>query len=98
MLILAGVGTLVAVALHFLSVRKPPAMILPTARFVAARDVRAVSRSTRPSDLLLLLLRVLALWCAAVALAGPRWTGGARYVGHVIVADALMRADSASVA
>ncbi|MEO7520234.1 MAG: BatA domain-containing protein, partial [Gemmatimonas sp.] len=80
MLLVAVLGSLVAIALHFLSVRRPPAMILPTARFVAPRDVRAVSRSARPSDLLLLLLRVLAMWCAAIALAGPRYTAGARVV------------------
>lgn len=97
-LLVGAVGTLAAIALHLLSVRRPPAMLLPTARFINPRDVRAVSRSTRPSDLLLLLLRVLALWCAAVALSGPRWTSGARTTGHVIVADASLRRDSARIA
>ena len=54
----AALGTLVLTALHFLSVRRPPVLLLPTARFVVARDVRAVSRSTRPTDLTLLFIRL----------------------------------------
>ena len=97
-LMMTAAATLLITALHFLSVRRPPVLLLPTARFVAARDVRAVSRNARPSDLLLLLLRLTALWCAGVAMAGPRWATRARTVGHVIVADASLRADSTGVA
>jgi hypothetical protein len=97
-LMMTAVATLVITALHFLSVRRPPVLLLPTARFVAARDVRAVSRNARPSDLLLLLLRLFALWCAGVAIAGPRWVAKAQGIGHVIVADMASRPDSATVA
>lgn len=90
----AAVGTVAITVLHFLSVRRPPIVMLPTARFVVARDIRAVSRSTRPTDVLLLLIRVLALWCAALAIAGPRWTPSTRALGHIIVADIAVRADS----
>ena len=96
-LVMTAVATLVITALHFLSVRRPPVLLLPTARFVVARDVRAVSRNARPSDLLLLLLRLFALWCAGVAMAGPRWVAEAQGIGHVIVADISARADSAGV-
>jgi hypothetical protein len=97
-LAMTAVATLVITALHFLSVRRPPVLLLPTARFIVARDVRAVSRNARPSDMMLLLLRLFALWCAGVAMAGPRWTTGAHRVGHVIVADVASRADSLAVA
>lgn len=59
------------VALHLLSTRRPPARPLPTARFVPASDARAVSRTSRPTDLLLLALRVLAVLLIAAAFAQP---------------------------
>lgn len=95
-----GVAALAAAAvtlLHFLSVRRPPTYVLPTARFVTARDARAVSRSARPSDLLLLLLRVLAVLAAGVALAGPRWSSSRESVAHIVVADPSWHGDSASM-
>ena len=92
----AAVGAaLLTVAAHFLSVRRPPTVLLPTARFIAARDVRAVSRSARPSDLALLAVRVIALLLAGAAIAEPRATSSNRSTAHVIVADATWRADSA---
>lgn len=67
-----GVATAVGVvALHLLSTQRPPARPLPTARFVPASDLRAVSRTSRPTDLLLLALRVLAVLLIAAAFAQP---------------------------
>ena len=63
-------AALAITALHFLSVRQPRVLLLPTARFVPERDARAVARQAKPSDLLLLLLRVIALLAAGAALAG----------------------------
>ena len=71
---LAALAALVVVGLHLLSVRRPPELLLPTARFVPTSDVRAVSRTRTPRDLLLLLLRVAALLAAGIALAEPRYT------------------------
>ena len=69
----AGVAAaLGVVALHLLSTRRPPAQPLPTARFVPETDLRAVSRSARPTDLLLLLLRALAVLAIGVAFARPQ--------------------------
>lgn len=59
------------VGLHLLSTRRPPARPLPTARFVPESDLRAVSRTSRPTDLLLLALRVLAVLLIAAAFAQP---------------------------
>lgn len=67
-----GVATAVGVvALHLLSTRRPPERPLPTARFVPESDLRAVSRTSRPTDLLLLALRVLAVLLIAAAFAQP---------------------------
>jgi hypothetical protein len=87
-----GVGVL-----HLLSVRNPPELLLPTARFLPDRDIRAVSRTRRPSDLSLLVVRVLLLLLAGFAAAGPRWTTGRSVRGVVIVADESLRGDSAAV-
>lgn len=83
----AAIAALITCALHFLSVRRPPTMVLPTMRFLPDRPVRAVSRSARPSDLLLLLLRVAVLMLAGVALAGVTWRGAQTTRGRVVVVD-----------
>ena len=82
----AGVAA-VAIALHFLARRRPRPMALPTARFVPTRTVRATSRSTRPSDLLLLLLRVLAVLLVGAAFARPVLSPERRPLARVVVLD-----------
>ena len=59
------------VLLHFLARRRPRPAVLPTARFVPDRPARWPSRAPRPTDLLLLALRVLAIVTIAAAFAGP---------------------------
>ena len=59
------------VALHFIVTRQPRAAILPTARFVPDLPANATARATRPSDLLLMLLRVLLVLAAGAGLAKP---------------------------
>ena len=59
------------VLLHFLARRRPRPAVLPTARFVPDRPARWPSRAPRPSDWLLLTLRVLAIVAVATAFAGP---------------------------
>ena len=83
----AAAGAVLTGVLHFLSVRRPRVLLLPTMRFLPDRSVRAVSRSARPSDLWLLLLRAGALLLAGVALAGVTWTGGVLTHGRVVVVD-----------
>ncbi len=71
-LMLVGIGAAIGVvALHLLTTRRPPALAFPTARFVPEGDVRAVARTSRPTDLLLLALRVLAVLAVAAAFAQP---------------------------
>ena len=78
-------AALVTGVLHFISVRHPPVLLLPTMRFLPEHPVRAVSRSTRPSDLLLLLLRVMAVLLMGAALSGLYWrTAGVKH-GRVVV-------------
>jgi len=83
-----GAAVLAALAtgvLHFISVRRPPVLLLPTMRFLPERSVRAVSRSARPSDLLLLLLRVMALLLTGAALSGLYWRASGVKHGRVVV-------------
>lgn len=93
----ALVAALAITALHFLSVRQPRVLLLPTARFVPERDARAVARQAKPSDLHLLLLRVIALLAAGAALAGTRCGAGGARRSSIVVIDAAQRADSAAL-
>jgi hypothetical protein len=71
MLFAGAAASLGIVLLHLLSTRRPPVVTLPTARFVPESDVRAVARASKPTDLLLLLLRVLAVLLIALGFAQP---------------------------
>ena len=75
------------VALHFIVTRQPRAGILPTARFVPDLPATATARATRPTDLLLLLLRVLLVLAAGVGLARPVLTPSRAADARVILAD-----------
>jgi hypothetical protein len=59
------------VALHFIVTRQPRSAILPTARFVPDTRATAVARAQRPSDMPLMLLRVLLVLAAGAGLAKP---------------------------
>ena len=75
------------VALHFLVIRQPRAAILPTARFVPDTRATTVARDARPSDLLLMLLRVLTVLAAGAALAKPVLTPSRGAEARVILVD-----------
>jgi hypothetical protein len=94
-LLAAGVAAMAIGALHLLSVRQPPTLLLPTARFVAGGDARAVARRPRPNDVLLLLLRWLALLAAGLALAGARCAPARDAELHLVAADERRMADTA---
>lgn len=64
-------AALAVVLLHFIVTRQPRAGILPTARFVPDLPAAATARARRPSDILLMLLRVLILLAAGAGLARP---------------------------
>ncbi|HEX6575178.1 MAG TPA: BatA domain-containing protein [Gemmatimonadaceae bacterium] len=75
------------VALHFIVTRQPRAGILPTARFVPDMPATATSKATRPSDLLLMLLRVLLVLAAGAGLAKPIFKPSRGAEARVILAD-----------
>jgi hypothetical protein len=75
------------VALHFLVTKQPRASILPTARFVPDSPATATARDARPSDLLLMLLRVIVVLAAGAALAKPVVKPSKRAEGRVFVVD-----------
>ena len=93
----ASLGALIVVGLHLLSVRRPAELLLPTARFLPERDVRAVSRTKRPSDLLLLLLRVASLLIAGFAAARPTWRPSTTWTVSLLVAAPGVERDSAAL-
>ena len=75
------------VALHFIVIRQPRAAILPTARFVPDTRATTVARDRRPSDLLLMLLRVLTVLAAGAGLAKPVLTPSRGAEARVILVD-----------
>lgn len=76
------------VALHFIVTRQPTAAVLPTARFVPNLPATATARATRPSDLLLMLLRVLLVLAVGAALARPIFKPSRDATARVILVDA----------
>jgi len=75
------------VALHFIVTRQPRASVLPTARFVPDSAATATVRDTRPSDWLLMLLRVLLVLAAGAALARPVIKPSRQVSGRVFLMD-----------
>jgi hypothetical protein len=83
---LAAVAAAVVVALHFIARSRPLAEPLPTARFVPERPIHARTRSLALTDLLLLLMRVVAVLLIGAAIAGPVFGKSGR-VARVILLD-----------
>jgi hypothetical protein len=75
------------VGLHFIVTRQPRAGILPTARFVPDTRATTVARASRPSDLSLMLLRVLLVLAAGLGLAKPVLTPSRGAEARVILVD-----------
>ena len=97
--LLAAAGAAAAVlALHFLARQRPRRAPLPTARFVPERPAHAPSRSSRPTDLLLLAMRALAVLLVGVAFARPQWEPSRREVTRVVVLDLSRAVRSAAEA
>ena len=68
---IAVAASIATVLWHLISTQRPERALLPTARFVPAGEAQAISRTVRPTDLLLLALRLLALLLLGAAFAGP---------------------------
>ena len=75
------------VLLHFIVTKQPRSSVFPTARFVPELPAKATSRAARPSDLLLMLLRVLVVIAAGAGLARPVVQPSRATLGRVILAD-----------
>src|SRR5688572_12486696 len=75
------------VLLHFLARRRPRPALLPTARFVPDRPARWPSPAPRPTDWLLLALRVLAIVVVAAAFAGPMREPAREITSRVVLVD-----------
>lgn len=75
------------VALHFIVTRQPHSAILPTARFVPDTRATTVARAPRPSDLLVMFLRVLLVLAAGAGLAKPVFTARRGAEARVILVD-----------
>jgi len=87
--LLAGVlFAAMPIALHLLTRRPPEREPLPTAQFLT-RDARTLLRlRRRPTDLLLLFVRVLFALTLAAACAGLTWTGQRSGAARVVLLDA----------
>ena len=85
---LAGaLAALAVVVLHFLARQRPRAAPFPTARFVPERTARAPSRALQPTDLLLLLLRALAVLLLGAAFARPALEGARQGTRRIVLVD-----------
>jgi len=95
--LLAGaLAALVPLALHLIRRRPPTRSPLPTARFLT-EDARSSIRVSRPTDRLLMALRMLLLLLAGAALARPSWVSAPRGTREVVLLDrsAAMRESDA---
>ncbi len=77
----------VVVLLHFLARRRQRPAMLPTARFVPDRPARWPSPAPRPTDWLLLALRVLAIMAVAAAFAGPLRQPDRAVTSRIVLVD-----------
>ncbi|HEX6751143.1 MAG TPA: BatA domain-containing protein [Longimicrobium sp.] len=85
--LLAGaLAALVPLALHLIRRRPPSRAPLPTERFLSP-DPRTAVRVSRPTDPLLLALRMLLLVLAGAAFARPVWFPAARGTREVVLLD-----------
>ncbi len=88
-------AALAVVAAHLLSISRPPVLSFPTARFAPERTVPSVSRASRPTDVLLMVLRMFAVICAGVAFAGVTFDQSRESVVTLIAVDDMVAADTA---
>src|SRR5688500_2447923 len=74
-------------ALHFIVTRQPRAGGLPTARLVPDMPAPATASATRPSDIPLMLLRMLLVLAAGAGLSKPVIKPSRTATATVILAD-----------
>ncbi|MBV9774250.1 MAG: BatA domain-containing protein, partial [Gemmatimonadetes bacterium] len=87
-LLAAGaLAALVPLALHLIARRPPQRVALPTLRFLAPDPRTAIRVRRRPTDLLLLALRVLLLLLLGGAAAGPAWLPRQHGTAELVLLD-----------
>jgi hypothetical protein len=87
-LLAAGIlAALVPLLLHLIARRPPERMALPTARFLQPDARTAIRLRRRPTDLLLLALRMLLLALLGAAAAGPAWLPRQRGMAELVLLD-----------
>ncbi len=84
---LGAAAVMAVVALHLLARRRPREVPLPTARFVPEYATESSAITARPSDIMLMALRSLAVLAIAAALAAPVLRGNPRPIARVVLAD-----------
>jgi hypothetical protein len=75
------------IAAHFIARDVPPRWLLPTARFIPAARTDVLTRSVRPRDPLLMMVRIALVMTLAIAAADPARWWRSRARAEVIVAD-----------
>jgi hypothetical protein len=85
-LLTGALAALVPLALHLIRRRPPTRSPLPTARFLS-EDARSSIRVSRPTDRLLMALRMLLLLLAGAAFARPSWVPAPRGTREVVLLD-----------
>ena len=85
-LTIAGLVAAGVVVAHLITITAPRREILPTVRFIPQKAPLTVARTHRPTDLVLLLLRLLAVALFGLALAGAHVTRDAP--ARVVIVDA----------
>jgi hypothetical protein len=85
-LVAGALAMLVPLALHLIRRRPPGRVPLPTARFLA-EDPRNAVRVSRPTDLPLLVLRMLLLLLVGAAFSRPAWTPAPEGTSTVVLLD-----------
>lgn len=86
-LAIGAFASLGVVLLHLVARQRPAAYMFPTTRFVPDRRTLVSRAATRPSDLVLLAVRVLLLMAAAAAFARPVLTPKRGAVARITLTD-----------
>ena len=86
-LAIAAVACVALIAAHFIARDRPVAEPFPTARFVPDRRIHARTTSIALSDLLLLLLRIVAVAALGLGIAGPIVAGARGRIARIVLVD-----------
>src|SRR6476646_7886094 len=86
-LAIAAIASVALIVAHFIARDRPVAEPFPTARFVPDRRIHARTTSIALSDLLLLLLRIVAVAALGLGIAGPIVAGARGRIARIVLVD-----------